>query len=44
MSRGIDIGMADSLIAGICLVRGATLLTRNRRHYDRIPGLMLAEM
>jgi predicted nucleic acid-binding protein len=44
MSRGIDIGMADSLIAGICLVRGGALLTRNRRHYDRVPGLMLAEM
>ncbi len=41
---GIGIGMGDSLIAGIALARGATLLTRNRRHFERVPGLPLAEL
>jgi tRNA(fMet)-specific endonuclease VapC len=40
--KGIGIGMADSLIAGIALHVGGTLLTRNRRHFDRIEGLDLA--
>jgi predicted nucleic acid-binding protein len=35
------IGMADYLIAGICLQRSATLLTRNRGHFARVPGLEL---
>jgi predicted nucleic acid-binding protein len=34
--------MADSLIAGIALAQGATLLTRNRRHFARVEGLKLA--
>ncbi len=40
-SRGEGIGMADYLIAGICLSRNAMLLTRNRAHFQRIPGLNL---
>lgn len=36
---GRKIGMADSLIAGTVLRHGGTLLTRNRREFDRIPGL-----
>jgi predicted nucleic acid-binding protein len=39
---GNAIGMADSLIAGIVISNGGILLTRNRRHFDRIPGLKLA--
>ncbi|MGO8817658.1 MAG: type II toxin-antitoxin system VapC family toxin [Terriglobia bacterium] len=41
---GITIGMGDSLIAGIVLARGGTLLTRNRRHFERVPGLPLADV
>ena len=41
---GIGIGMGDSLIAGIALARGATLLTRNKRHFERVLGLPLAEL
>jgi tRNA(fMet)-specific endonuclease VapC len=39
---GAAIGMADSLIAGIALVHNATLLTRNRKHFERVAGLRLA--
>jgi tRNA(fMet)-specific endonuclease VapC len=39
---GEPIGMADSLIAGIVVSNGGTLLTRNRRHFERVPGITLA--
>ena len=38
---GNQIGMADSLIAGIVIANGGTLLTRNRRHFERVPGIKL---
>ena len=41
---GEPIGMADSLIAGIALARGGSLLTRNRRHFERVGGLRLADL
>ena len=31
---------ADLFIAAICLANNATLVTGNRRHFDRIPGLV----
>ena len=39
---GEGIGMADSLIAGIVTTNGGILLTRNHRHFERVPGLKLA--
>ena len=42
-AQGTSIGMADYLIAGICLAQSATLLTRNRRHFEKVPGLLLAQ-
>ena len=42
--KGQDIGMGDSLIAGTVIYHGAILLTRNRRHFERIPGLPLMEL
>lgn len=42
--KGVGIGMADSLIAGIVLHIGGTLLTRNRRHFERVEGLDLARL
>ena len=42
--KGAAIGMADSLIAGIALQVGAALLTRNRRHFERVDGLDLATL
>jgi tRNA(fMet)-specific endonuclease VapC len=41
---GRGIAMADSLIAGIVLERGALLLSRNVRHFERVPGLRLAKV
>ncbi len=35
--------MADSLIAGIALVHRIPLWTRNRRHFERVPGLDLVK-
>ncbi len=42
--KGQDIGMADSLIAGIVLNHKATLLTRNRKHFERVQGLNLGNL
>lgn len=42
-SRGETIGMGDYLIAGVCLSRALPLLTRNRDHFARVPGLLLVD-
>ena len=42
--QGLSIGMGDSLIAGIVLVHRGVLLTRNRRHFDRVPSLTLGRI
>lgn len=36
--------MADSLIAGIVLAHDGILLTRNRKHFERVPALHLTLM
>jgi tRNA(fMet)-specific endonuclease VapC len=41
-AAGTAIGMGDSLIAGIVLTNSGVLLTRNRRHFDRVEGLALS--
>ncbi len=43
-AAGQTIGTADYLIAGICLSRSAILLTRNRSHFERVPGLILGQL
>ena len=40
-SRGMRIPDLDLLIAATAIEHGLTLLTRNRRHFDRVPGLRL---
>ena len=40
-SKGQPLATADYLIAGICRSRSAVLLTRNRQHFERVPGLIL---
>jgi tRNA(fMet)-specific endonuclease VapC len=42
--RGFAIGMADSLIAGIALTNDLPLLTRNRKHFERVEGLSLVSI
>jgi tRNA(fMet)-specific endonuclease VapC len=39
---GKGIGMADYLIAGVCLVNGGVLLTRNLDHFGRVPDLKIS--
>ena len=38
---GQPIGMADYLIAAICLANDGVLLTRNRKHFERVAELKL---
>jgi predicted nucleic acid-binding protein len=40
--EGQGIGMADYLIAGVCLANGGVLLTRNTDHFGRVPGLKIS--
>lgn len=40
--RGQAIGMADYMIAAVCVGNGGVLLTRNRKHFERVAGLKLS--
>ena len=42
--QGLSIGMGDSLIVGIVLAHRGVLLTRNRRHFERVPSLALGSI
>lgn len=42
--RGEGIGVADYLIAAVCIANGFPLLTRNVDHFARVPGLDLAPL
>jgi predicted nucleic acid-binding protein len=37
--KGNDIGDFDLLIASIALIHGEALLTKNARHFSKVPGL-----
>ena len=37
----IKVGVSDLRIAAICIVHSATLISRNRRDFDQVPGLMV---
>jgi tRNA(fMet)-specific endonuclease VapC len=40
--QGQAIGMADDMIAAVCIANDGILLTRNRKHFERVEGLRLA--
>jgi tRNA(fMet)-specific endonuclease VapC len=40
--KGESIGPMDTLIAATALANGATLVTRNVREFERVPGLSVA--
>jgi tRNA(fMet)-specific endonuclease VapC len=40
--NGEAIGIRDAMQAGICLETGATLVTRNISHFERVPNLRLS--
>lgn len=42
-AQGRPIGPMDTLIAGTALACAATLVTRNRREFSRVPGLHLVD-
>ena len=42
-TAGQIVADADLFIASIALSRGATLVTGNRKHYERIPGLIIED-
>lgn len=39
--KGTPIGAFDTIIAGICISHGATIVTRNIDHFKRVPGLSI---
>jgi predicted nucleic acid-binding protein len=41
-SQGQPLGMADYMIAGVCIANDGVLLTRNRKHFARIKDLKLS--
>ncbi len=43
-ASGQEIGMADCLIGATCIVQRTLLVTRNRKQFERIPGLKLTIM
>jgi tRNA(fMet)-specific endonuclease VapC len=42
--KGQPIGMADYLIAAVCLANDGILLTRNRKHFERIEALKIGHL
>jgi tRNA(fMet)-specific endonuclease VapC len=42
-AAGAGIDVRDAMQAGICLQAEARLLTRNARHFERVPGLDVIE-
>lgn len=42
--KGQQTGVADCLIGATCALQDALLVTRNRRHFDRMPEIKLSRL
>ena len=42
-TAGVGIDVRDAMQAGICLEADAPLVTRNARHFARVPGLVVTQ-
>ena len=42
-NKGMLLDSRDAMIAGIVLSRGGTLVTRNLKHFNRVPGLKVVK-
>jgi tRNA(fMet)-specific endonuclease VapC len=43
-AQGRTTGMADIMIGSVCIANGCKLLTRNLKHFERMPNLELAQI
>ena len=43
-AAGIRLDARDTMIAGTALAYSMELVTRNRRHFERVPGLILSDL
>lgn len=43
LDQGVPIGLEDTMVAAHALARGLTLVTHNRRHFERVKGLRIED-
>jgi tRNA(fMet)-specific endonuclease VapC len=43
LDAGVPIGVEDTMVAAHALSRGLTLVTHNRKHFERVKGLRVAD-
>ncbi len=43
LDAGVAIGVEDTMVAAHALANGLTLVTHNRRHFDRVKGLRVED-
>lgn len=43
MDEGVPIGVEDTMVAAHALSRGLTLVTHNRKHFERVDGLRVED-
>jgi len=39
--KGVPIGLMDTMIAAICISNAASIVTRNEKHFNSVPGLVV---
>jgi tRNA(fMet)-specific endonuclease VapC len=43
LDAGVPIGVEDTMVAAHALSRGLALVTHNRKHFERVPGLRVED-